>query len=329
MKSLANQILVVRGGAIGDFILTLPVFSALRTTFPGTRLEVLGYPRVAELALQSGLVDGVRALEDRPVARFFARNAELDAEWQRYFGSFAIIVSYLFDPDGIFEDNIKRCSKAQFLKGLHRPPDSGPRHATQVLLEPLQRLAVFDADPIPQLLLDGADPRTRTDQGALTAAAWESAAYGELLTWVRQAPTLAVHPGSGSEKKNWPLPNWQSLLNSLAEHTSLQVMVVGGEVEGDRLDLVASWLPEDRRRVVRSLPLADVGRLLGGCVHFVGHDSGVSHLAAAVGCPCSILWGPTAEAVWRPMGAEVLLLKSPDGLAQLSPSTVFEALRRV
>ncbi|MBL9168414.1 MAG: glycosyltransferase family 9 protein [Verrucomicrobiales bacterium] len=326
MSAPSNQILVVRGGAIGDFILTLPVFSALRNTFPGTRLEVLGYPRVAELALKGALVDGVRALEDRPVARFFARNAELDPEWQSYFGSFAIIVSYLFDPDGIFEANIKRCSKAQFLKGPHRPPDSGPRHATQVLLEPLQRLAVFDADPVPQLQLSPFGRRTLVP-GLPTPA--ERGTHSELEAWVQSAPTLAIHPGSGSETKNWPLASWQSLLKSVSTHTALQVLVVGGEAEGDRLEQVAAWLPAERRRVVRSLPLAEVGKLLSICAHFLGHDSGVSHLAAAVGCPCSILWGPTAEAVWRPLGSRVLLLKSPDGLAQLSPGTVFEALREI
>lgn len=309
-----NRILIVRGGAIGDFILTLPVLRALRETFPETRLEVLGYPRVADLALQSGLADGIRALEDRPVARFFARRAELDPEWQGYFGSFAIIVSYLFDPDGIFEENIKRCSRAQFIPGLHRPPDVGPRHATQVLLEPLQRLAVFDADPVPRL-----DFRATTHQPTRPDCV-------ELEAWVRQGPTLAVHPGSGSETKNWPSDHWIALMESVGRTTSFQVLIVGGEAEGDRLDRLAAALPPSRRRVARSLPLPAVGKLLARCTHFLGHDSGVSHLAAAVGCPCSILWGPTSEAVWRPMGNQVLLIKSPDGLAHLSVSTVLSSL---
>ena len=46
-----NKILVIRGGAIGDFILTLPVLAALRRQFPQTRLEVLGYPHIARLAV--------------------------------------------------------------------------------------------------------------------------------------------------------------------------------------------------------------------------------------------------------------------------------------
>ena len=44
------KILVIRGGAIGDFILTLPVLSALQAQFPQAELEVLGYPHIASLA---------------------------------------------------------------------------------------------------------------------------------------------------------------------------------------------------------------------------------------------------------------------------------------
>ena len=59
----AQRILVIRGGAIGDFILTLPVLAALRDRFPQAEIEVLGYPRVASLALSGGLAKAVHALE--------------------------------------------------------------------------------------------------------------------------------------------------------------------------------------------------------------------------------------------------------------------------
>jgi len=64
----AGKILVVRGGAIGDFILTLPVFAALREHFPNAHLEVLGYAHIASLAKAGGLVDAVRSIEAGPLA---------------------------------------------------------------------------------------------------------------------------------------------------------------------------------------------------------------------------------------------------------------------
>ena len=56
-----GRILVIRGGAIGDFILTLPVLAALRAQFPQARLVVLGYPHIASLALAGELADEVHS----------------------------------------------------------------------------------------------------------------------------------------------------------------------------------------------------------------------------------------------------------------------------
>ena len=123
MRQTRGKILVIRGVAIGDFILTLPVFRALRRQFPQTHLEVLGYPHIAQLALAGGVVDQVRSIDSRPLAGFFAREGSLDQSLANYFAGFAVIVSYLYDPDGIFQENVARCTKAQFIAGPHRPDE--------------------------------------------------------------------------------------------------------------------------------------------------------------------------------------------------------------
>src|SRR5262245_16472801 len=80
LNSLRSKILVIRGGAIGDFILTLPAIAALRQAFPHTHLEVLGYSHIVELAVAGGLADRARSIDARPLAAFFARNGELGEE---------------------------------------------------------------------------------------------------------------------------------------------------------------------------------------------------------------------------------------------------------
>jgi len=293
-----GQILVIRGGAIGDFILTLPVLRALREQFPWARLEVLGYPHIASLAEAGGLVDASRSIDARALASFFSTNLELPSELAGYFSCFAVIFSYLYDPDGIFQDNVRRCTSGQFIAGPHRPDDAGSRHATDVLLQPLQRLAIFDADPVPQLKIPPGD-----DAGP---------------------PWLALHPGSGSDTKNWPDTKWRELIVTLAETTDHRFLLVGGEAEGERLRHFENLLPAARRNVARQRPLPEVARLLAGCRAFVGHDSGITHLAASVGTPSLVLWGPTARQVWCPLGDHVRILEHPDGLAALP---VVEVLR--
>src|SRR6187549_1677268 len=93
-----KRLLIIRGGAIGDFVLTLPAIKAVRDAFPQAHCEILGYRHIIALAEH----------------RFYA-DAMLPAELCEYFAGFDLVVSYLFDPDSIFERNVKRCSQAQFL----------------------------------------------------------------------------------------------------------------------------------------------------------------------------------------------------------------------
>jgi len=297
--------LVIRGGAIGDFILTLPAIAALRRQFPEAYLEVLGYPHIVQLALAGGLVDHAAPIEARQLAGFFARNGELSEQLAQYFSDFDLIISYLYDPDEIFRNNVGRCTPAQFIKGPHRPGPECRVHAAELYLQPLQRLAILEADPVPQL---------RIQAGILPGPPGGLAA----------APTLAMHPGSGSEHKNWPERQWAELLERLANSSPCHFLLVGGEAEGERLQRLAATLPPSRTRVAQSVPLAKLAALLSRCDGFIGHDSGISHLAGALGLRGLLLWGESNAAIWRPPSPGMQLLQSPAGLPQLPAQTVFE-----
>src|SRR6516225_11550293 len=104
-----DRILVIRGGAIGDFILTLPALKALRDSMPHSHIEILGYKHIAVLAENRFYAQAVHSIEYGPLSRFFARNSELPAELADYFASFDLIVTYLYDPDRVFENNLRRC----------------------------------------------------------------------------------------------------------------------------------------------------------------------------------------------------------------------------
>ena len=295
----AQRILVIRGGAIGDFILTLPVLAALRDRFPQAEIEVLGYPRVASLALSGGLAKAVHALESPGLAMFFAKSGSFDPEWRDFFGQFAIVISYLFDPDKIFETNVKSCGPSQFIAAQHRPDEAKPIHASDVFLKPLEQLTIFDSDPVARLELPGLAKRENC---------------------------LALHPGSGSENKNWPEQNWRELVAHLIEHSPLNLMLVGGEAESDRLQRLANGMPPDRIEILQHIPLPELAPRLAQCAGYVGHDTGVTHLASALGLPVLVLWGPSHEVVWRPLGEKVRVLNQHIELAALPIETVIEGI---
>lgn len=300
VQGARGRILVIRGGAIGDFILTLPVLAALRRQFPAARLEILGYPHLVGLAIESGLVNSGRSIDARPLAGFFARNGDLDPDLIDFFSDFDIIISYLYDPDHIFKTNVARCGPAQIIQGPHRPDERQGIPASHVFLQPLERLAIFDADPVPRL-----------DFGVSNG----------------DAVRIGLHPGSGSPRKNWPEAQWADLIQRLINETDWNLFVVGGEAEGDRLQRLTAALPPQRLKIALNLPLPALARALQGCSLFLGHDSGISHLAAAVNLPTLILWGETIEEVWRPLGPNVRVLKGITGLEGLPVDLVMESLK--
>ena len=89
------------------------------------------------------------------------------------------------------------------------------------------------------------------------------------------------------------------------------------------LDPLAMALSVHQPLVGRNLPLPTLAALLARCAAYFGHDTGISHIAAAAGTPSTLLFGPTDPATWAPQGAHVRVISAAGGnLAALAPDSV-------
>ena len=299
-----NRILVIRGGAIGDFMLTLPALNALRDAWPRAHIEILGYKHIAVLAENRFYAQAVRSIEYGSLSSFFARNSELPAELANYFGSFDLIVSYLYDPDRIFENNLRRCGVENLLCG---PPKivENAGHAAHQLARPIEEMGIRVVD-----LSEKVFPSIEDRQFA-----------SDFLRSLQQ-PIVAIHPGSGSKEKNWPLENWVALFSGTGGFPDAQgkhgrhgkfpsLVVISGEADKSQTEqLEREWKDRDVR-FAKNLPLPHLAAVLERSI-FIGHDSGISHLAAAAGANCVLLFGPTDPNVWAPRNKNVQVLSAPN-----------------
>src|SRR5262245_56384191 len=220
-----NRILVIRGGAIGDFILTLPALKALRDTRREAHIEILGYKHIAVLAENRFYAQAVHSIEYGPLARFFARNSELPAELAVYFAGFDLIVSYLYDPDRIFETNLRRCGVQNLICGPARiVKDAG--HAARQLAQPIEELGINVVDFAERVFPSVEDREFARD----------------FLASVPQ-PIVAIHPGSGSHEKNWRLENWIGLFSPDSCFADFErLLVISGEAdEAQTHELEREW----------------------------------------------------------------------------------------
>jgi heptosyltransferase III len=284
--------LVYHAGALGDFITALPAIAVWRRErAPGGRLVLLGRP--AHAALAAGVVDEA-----------------WDAGAARFASLFAGEVT---------------AAAGSALSGVESALVFAPVQAG--IVEGLRRAGVRDIkrqDPFPRERMHVVDHHLSLfDESALSA----EDRVPRVAVVGGGAPAIVLHPGSGSPTKNWPIDRFTSLAAALAD-TGPIAWVVGPveEESGVAAKIAAAAIPG--AMVWRDLSLADLAHRLSGARLFVGNDSGVAHLAAAVGCPVVALFGASDPVVWAPRGRAVVVVgDGTSGMASIAVETVFRAGR--
>jgi ADP-heptose:LPS heptosyltransferase len=274
----AARILVLRGGAIGDFIVTVPALQALRDRWPDGHIEIIGYPHVARLAEAAGLVNKVRSLDEASVARYFVEDAIVREDDREYFSSFDIVVNYLHDPGGFLNDNLKRFGVKILIAAS---PMVAGRHAVDHFIEPLQALAIYEDIAIPMLRFPNVAPKE---------------------------PWVAIHPGSGGKQKCWPIQNFIELAGQIRRETEFEPVIITGEAEREYIKSLDDHVQTFRR--IHNLSLVELAGQLTGASCYIGNDGGVTHLAAALGVPTIALFGPSNPDLWSPRGKFVRVIAS-------------------
>ena len=136
---------------------------------------------------------------------------------------------------------------------------------------------------------------------------------------VFQRGATLLHPGSGSPRKNWPLEKFVELSRALREKGHAVRWLLGPAEAG--VDLPPG------ETALSNFELPDLAATLHAARVFIGNDSGVSHLSAAVGTSTTVLFGPTSADAWRPDGPRVRAIDAPDGdLTTLSVGSVLDGI---
>jgi heptosyltransferase-3 len=111
--------------------------------------------------------------------------------------------------------------------------------------------------------------------------------------WLSRSNRVIIHPGSGSPTKCWP---W---FEELTDQIPDSIILIGP---------CESQFQTKRPRL-EGLTLRCVAEELRTCRAFIGNDSGITHLAAYLGCPTIALFGPTDPRIWGPIGRRVTILR--------------------
>lgn len=288
--------LVYHAGALGDFVAALPAIAAWRRSrAPHGTVALLGRPEHAALA--TGLVDEAWDAGAARFASLFAGSPSSELRAQLA----GVASALVFAPhDAGVVRGLRSAGVSDVLRG--DPFPRGGMHIVDHHLSLFPELA-------PTL-------GQRTPRIAVPAAAASASRPS--------ARPIVLHPGSGSPKKNWPIDRFLAVAAALSEHGPIRWVLGPVEEESGVATTLARAFAD--AQLWRSLPLPELACRLAGSRLFVGNDSGVAHLAAAVGCPVVVLFGASDPAVWAPRGARVTVAGDGScGMAAIPAESVLRA----
>jgi ADP-heptose:LPS heptosyltransferase len=297
-----HSILAIHQGALGDFILALPTLETLRKTFPQAESVIMGYPRILELVKDRFYAEEILSIDQKGMATFFIREGMLDSSLSQYFSQFDIIVVFGKDGEGILTGNLRRVCQGQILHINLFPQWDQRVHLTDHLLRELSRYGFSISEPVPKLFLNESDQT------------WgENFWKRKGLTAEERSKVIILHPGSGSKKKAWPCERFADLVSYLQNHVGSKILIVLGPAEGTEIrksfEGKESEMGATAPILAKGLSLLELASVMSGCRLFIGNDSGISHMAAALGLPTVAIFGPTDSKVWSPRAEKALVVR--------------------
>ena len=309
--SVVERILVIKHGALGDWVLATGCFAAIRRHHPSARITLLTTPAFAELGGRCGWFDEVWTDErpsilTDPLAWIRLRRRLIEGEFLRVYdlqtssrtGHYFRMLPRRSRPE--WSGTASGCSHP------HRNPQRPLMHTLERLAE---QLGIAGIENVPSPNLDW----LHDDIGGMAPPG---------------AFALIVPGGSAHRpEKRWPSRRFADLALLLSARRMIPVLI-GAEAEASVLDGIAWDVPRAINLGGRT-SLGQVAALARRAMCAVGNDTGPIHIAATVGCPTVALFGAGSDPIqYGPRGEAVEVLRCVP-LASLPIAEVIAAAERI
>ncbi len=292
----SSRFLFYHQGALGDFILALPALESLHVTFPEARFTVVASRNNLTLIASRPYLDKALSRDLSCFAMLFMDNPPDLSEVKKRLG-FPFERAFIFGQSrlSILAQNISLLGVGKVYPVCSFPAENSGQQVTEFIYRQLSEQGL----ELPERKAVIEPQRTEKEIG--------SAFAGELLR--RFEHIVILHPGSGSAKKIWPLVHWKALLVFFMKYKHIAKAVLCGPADEEVIEKLAiDEFPEDFCLIKQWQVSSLVGFLEKGSL-FIGNDSGISHLSAALAVPTVVIFGHSDPRVWGPLGSNVTIVK--------------------
>ncbi|MFO8079595.1 MAG: glycosyltransferase family 9 protein [Armatimonadota bacterium] len=331
---MSERVLIVRMSAMGDLIQTTPLPRAIKAAQPDAHVTWLAQKPFASLLEHNPHLDETIVVPHRGLTAADL----LDAWWRVKAGDFTVTI----DPQGLLKSACAtwmsgapwRIGKdesreaADFAYNHLIPERWDQTYVSQRYLELCEPLGADRNDYVPEIFL------VEEDFGPVN----------ELYASERLSddrPVVALAPFTAEARKEWPPEYWVRLADMLVDEMDAQIIIPGSAGERERAEKVASGMKRPPIIFAGKTDMRQAAAFLKRIDLFIGGDSGLTHMAFAVGTPLVCIVGPTPlrngpkSANARTVFAEGIECRPcrnrrcehRDCLMQVTPEMVFEAAK--
>jgi ADP-heptose:LPS heptosyltransferase len=289
------KILILRAGALGDTLMLMPVITAMRGEH-----EIILAGRTPGIEYLKPWVDRVIDLERGEWHRLYTPHARFDS----LLTTPHQVIGFLNDTDNIILDNLSHLFPDAKIDIF--PPFPAPDNRSHV--------AFYMAKAIQSACIN-IDPHIAFDEAFKKPMMGPKRGKGK---------RIVLHPGSGSRDKNYPPQFWLDLLRGIKEENlsgAFDINVLIGPAEED---IVKAF--DNKREVCISQDREQLLSVLNNSFLYIGHDSGVTHLAAMMGINTIALFRGSSITNWQPTGPCVNIVEESGSMKSILDQTLALAL---
>ncbi|HVB62275.1 MAG TPA: glycosyltransferase family 9 protein [Ktedonobacteraceae bacterium] len=303
------NIVVIRPFKIGDALITFPILIALRAKYANPHITLVCDPVVVPLAKAWNIADTVYGYDEQ-WKRIFSAGGVRQSNVRDVLRQTDLAICWISDPGDLGRKNLLKAGVKEVLASTtpsqtDNITDIDSMHAMELLARTVNvQLAKPEAIELPYI-------------GPATFCPYD-------------AP-IVLHPGSSAPHRRWPSASFAGLIDALLL-LHYPVLLLGGPTEDELLREVRQHLstaPSPAMlTVLKNASLLEVSRKLKQCKCFVGHDTGMSHLAGLLRIPTLALFGSTSPERWRPLGPTVEVIEAQP-LMYLPVQRVLDSILRM
>jgi heptosyltransferase III len=290
---MSSTIVIIHPGSLGDVLLALPAIRRIRSRYPTHEVIVCAGESVSRLLMDCQEVDGWVSSQGSAMTWFFEQEGTAAGALQEYLARCDVAVAWMQDQEALVSQALR---KSGAVKTIVSSPFSSAWqsvHQSDRFSETLGEWPItaetFRPIQIPvSLAMRG---RTCLERAGINPG----------------KPFMAIHPGSGSPKKSIAIEQMADMISTV-QREGLQPLVIEGpadqEAVADLLERLSAPVA-----ILRNLDLATLAGSLSHAARYVGHDSGITHLAALLGLQTHVYFGPTDPGRWTPRGGHVVVIQ--------------------